>query len=85
MSDVKTETLKNLNPKTRSLIELHHHFSHETFDIQFIIGRARGRGGSGGFLEDLPKIGFKIETMMMMTSCKTETLNTIILKHETFD
>ena len=43
------------------------------------------RGGSGGFLKDLPKIGFKIETMMMMTSCKRETLNTIILEHETFD
>ena len=36
--------------------------------------------GSDGFLEDLPKIGFKTETMMMMMSRKRETLNNINLK-----
>ena len=37
--------------------------------------------GSDGFLEDLPKIGFKIETMMMMMmSRKREALNNINLK-----
>ena len=43
------------------------HFSRETFGAQFLIGRTRGEGGSGGFLEDLPKIGFKIETMTMLS------------------
>ena len=41
---------------------------------------------SGGFLEDLPKIGFKTETMLTMISercCKTETLKKKILNLET--
>ena len=61
-------TLKSVNLETRSLIELHfHHFSHETIGAQFLIV-VRVERGSDGFLEDLPKIGFKIETMVMMIS-----------------
>ena len=40
-----------------------HHFSHETFHIQFLIGRTRGEGGQLAFFRTPPKIGFKTETL----------------------
>ena len=73
-------SVKNINLKTSKLrlsIRLHH-FSHETIGtFNSLLGVRVERGESGGFLEDLPKIGFKIETLVMMISewlFKTETL-----------
>ena len=56
MSDVETEILKNINLKTRSLIDFSAHSSHETFGAQFLIGRARGEGGQVAFLRTSPHL-----------------------------
>ena len=62
---LKPKLLKTKILKLEASIDIRMlHFSHETNGAQFLIGPTRGEGGSGGFLEDLPKIGFKTETMV---------------------
>ena len=38
-----------------------HHFSHETFGAQFLIGRTRGDGGQVAFLRTSPKKALKLK------------------------
>ena len=58
------------------------HLSRETFGAQFIVRRVRGRGGSSGFRDEVPKVrlesfqpALKTETLKLKT-LKTETLKT---------
>ena len=54
--------------------------SRKTFGAQFIIRRMRGKGGSSGFRDEVPKMRLGAH----QPSVKTETLKTETSKTETF-